>query len=247
MSIYGEGLYLTGDGKPCMQAARTTEQLKAHQWEMRAPDGSPLHPVATPETKQPSLASVYALSKYDQEQMCMMVGRAYEIPTVALRFFNAYGPFQSLSNPYTGVLAIFASRLMNKERPIIFEDGEQLRDFVSVYDVARACRLAVDTPAARDMVFNVGSGESVRVRDVATRLAGVLGRPIDPDITAKYRVGDIRHCYPDISAARGILKYEPQVTLEAGMLDLAEWLARQSAPDRFHEMQHELASRGLVV
>ena len=247
MSVYGEGLYLTSNGQPYMQAARTTEQLRAHQWEMTAPDGSALTPVATPETKQPSLASVYALSKYDQEQMCLRVGRAYGQPTLALRFFNAYGPFQSLSNPYTGVLAIFASRLMNNERPIIFEDGEQIRDFVSVYDVARANRLAMETESAEDMIFNVGSGENVRVREVALRLAKVLGRGIEPEVTAKYRVGDIRHCYPDISAARRVLGYQPQVTLETGMQDLAEWLARQNATDRFHEMQRELASRGLVV
>lgn len=247
MSVYGEGLYMTAAGEPYMQASRTTQQLKAHEWEMSLPDGSPLRPVATPESKQPSLASVYALSKYDQEQMCLMVGRAYGVPTVALRFFNAYGPFQSLSNPYTGVLAIFASRLMNGERPMIFEDGEQLRDFVSVYDVAQACRLAMEVPAAQDMVFNVGSGQKISIKEVARRLAKVLGRKIEPEITAKYRVGDIRHCYPDISSAQRTLGFEPKITLEDGMRDLAGWLEKQTAPDRFNEMQHELASRGLVV
>ena len=247
MSVYGEGLYLTSGGEPFLHAARTTQQLKAHDWEMIASDGSRLTPVATPESKQPSLASVYALSKYDQEQMCLMVGRAYGVPTVALRFFNAYGPFQSLSNPYTGVLAIFASRLMNGRRPIIFEDGEQLRDFVSVYDVARACRLALEVRAAEDMVFNVGSGVKVSVKDVARKLAKVLGRNLEPEITANYRVGDIRHCFPDIGLAQRVLGYEPQTGLEAGMRDLAEWLERQTAPDRFNEMRDELTSRGLVV
>ncbi len=247
MSIYGEGLYATDSGQLCMDAVRTPRQLKAHDWEMTARDGVPLRPVPTPEFKQPSLASVYALSKYDQEQMCLMVGRAYGVSTVALRFFNAYGPFQSLSNPYTGVLAIFASRLMNGERPIIFEDGEQLRDFVSVYDLARACRLALEVPAATDMVFNVGSGQKISVKDVAIKLAKVLGSKIEPEITANYRVGDIRHCFPDIGLAQQILGYRPEVTLEHGMLDLAEWLDRQTAPDRFDEMRNELASRGLVV
>jgi dTDP-L-rhamnose 4-epimerase len=247
MSVYGEGLYLTPDGVPYSQAARTAKQLKAHDWEMRTPEGVLLRPVATPETKQPSLASVYALSKYDQEQMCLMMGRAYGIPTVALRFFNAYGPFQSLSNPYTGVLAIFASRLMNNKRPIIFEDGQQLRDFVSVYDVARACRLALEVEAAQDMILNVGSGETVTVREVASRLAKVLGKNLEPEITGKYRVGDIRHCYPDISQAQQVLGYQPKVTLENGMRDLAGWLERQTAEDRFNEMRNELASRGLVV
>jgi dTDP-L-rhamnose 4-epimerase len=247
MSVYGEGLYVDASGSPCMQAGRTTPQLKDHHWDPASPDGSPLHAVPTPETKQPSLASVYALSKYDQEQMCLMVGRAYGVPTVALRFFNAYGPFQSLSNPYTGVLAIFASRLMNGQRPIIFEDGKQLRDFVSVSDVAQACRLALEVKAAQDMVFNVGSGQKITVKEVAMKLARVLGKDLEPEITAKYRVGDIRHCFPDISLAQRVLGYAPTVRLEDGMRDLAVWLEQQTAPDRFNEMRHELASRGLVV
>ena len=184
MSVYGEGLYETPEGAPYSIGSRSTEQLKAHQWEMRTLDGRPLRPVATPETKQPSLASVYALSKYDQEQMCLMVGRAYGLPTVALRFFNAYGPYQSLSNPYTGVLAIFASRLLNGQAPIIFEDGQQLRDFVSVYDIAQACRLSLEVEAARDQIFNIGSGESVTVQGVARRLGKVLGKAIEPEISA---------------------------------------------------------------
>ncbi len=146
MSIYGEGLYESADGTIHSDVERTLDQLKSNHWEMRSRTGEPLKPVPTPEWKTPSLASVYALSKYDQERMCMMVGRAYGIPSVALRFFNAYGPNQALSNPYTGVLAIFASRLLNGKPPILFEDGNQLRDFVSVYDVARACRLALEVP-----------------------------------------------------------------------------------------------------
>ncbi len=247
MSVYGEGLYLTPDGQPYNQAIRSSAQLKAHEWEMKTADGLPLYPVATPETKQPSLASVYALSKYDQEQMCLMVGRAYGIPTVALRFFNVYGPYQSLSNPYTGVLAIFASRLLNDKQPIIFEDGQQLRDFVSVYDIAQACRLALEKDAARDVVLNVGSGETVTVTSVAQRLAKVLGKHVEPEITGNYRVGDIRHCFPDIREARKVLGYKPAFTLEEGMRELAEWLEKQTAEDRFNEMRAELAARGLVV
>lgn len=247
MSVYGEGLYLTPDGQPCDQAIRSAAQLKAHQWEMMTPDGVPLHPVATPERKQPSLASVYALSKYDQEQMCLMVGRAYGIPTVALRFFNVYGPHQSLSNPYTGVLAIFGSRLLNDKQPIIFEDGRQLRDFVSVYDIAQACRLALEKESAKDLILNIGSGETVTVASVAERLAKVLGKQIEPEVSSKYRVGDIRHCFPDISRARAVLGYKPAYTLERGMRELSEWLERQTADDRFNEMRAELTARGLVV
>ena len=247
MSVYGEGRYLTPDGQPCDQVIRGAAQLKAHQWEMTTPDGVPLRPVATPEEKQPSLASVYALSKYDQEQMCLMVGRAYGIPTVALRFFNVYGPHQSLSNPYTGVLAIFGSRLLNGKRPIIFEDGKQLRDFVSVYDIAQACRLALEKENAKDLVFNIGSGETVTVTSVAERLAKVLGKHIEPEVSGNYRVGDIRHCFPNISRARSVLGYKPAFTLEQGMRELAEWLDRQTADDRFNEMRAELSARGLVV
>src|SRR3954468_7397120 len=208
MSVYGEGLYLTPDGKPYSHAARTAKQLKAHNWEMRTREGLPLRPVATPETKQPSLASVYALSKYDQEQMCLMMGRAYGVPTVALRFFNAYGPFQSLSNPYTGVLAIFASRLMNNKRPIIFEDGQQRRDFVSVYDIAQACRLALEVEEAAGHVFNVGSGRDYSILEIADKMAHVLGQDqIVPEIIGKCRVGDIRNCFADISLARKVLGY----------------------------------------
>jgi len=247
MSVYGEGRYLTPDGQPCDQVIRGAAQLKAHQWEMTTPDGVPLRPVATPEAKQPSLASVYALSKYDQEQMCLMVGRAYGIPTVALRFFNVYGPHQSLSNPYTGVLAIFGSRLLNGKRPIIFEDGQQLRDFVSVYDIAQACRLALEKENAKHLLFNIGSGETVTVTSVAERLAKVLGKRIEPEVSGNYRVGDIRHCFPDISRARTVLGYNPAFTLEQGMRELAEWLDRQTADDRFNEMRAELSARGLVV
>lgn len=247
MSVYGEGMYVTPSGHPYEHAVRTIRQMKAREWGMTTPEGLPLQPVATPESKQPSLASVYALSKYDQEQMCLMVGRAYGIPTVAVRFFNAYGPHQSLSNPYTGVLAIFGSRLLNGKRPIIFEDGQQLRDFVSVYDVARACRLALEVNEAQDQVFNVGSGHKVTIEEVAHKLAKVLGKKLEPEITGNYRVGDIRHCYPDMSLTRRVLGYKPAVTLESGMHDLAEWLDRQTAQDHFSEMQHELSSRGLVV
>lgn len=247
MSIYGEGLYTTPDGTPYSSACRTSEQLKAHRWEMLTSDGQPLTPVATPEWKPPSLASVYALSKYDQEQMCLMVGRAYGIPTVALRFFNAYGPYQSLSNPYTGVLAIFASRLLNGEMPILFEDGNQIRDFVSVYDIAQACQLALERDDAADLVLNIGSGEAITIREVAERLAKVLGKSAEPAVASKYRVGDIRHCFPDISLAKAKLGFRPEVALHDGMKNLAEWLEQQTAQDHFGKMQEELASRGLVV
>jgi dTDP-L-rhamnose 4-epimerase len=245
MSVYGEGLYQTSDGAAYAQAARPVEQLRRHQWEPVTGAGEALVPVPTPEWKTPSLASIYALSKFDQEQMCLITGRAYGIPTVAMRFFNVYGPYQALSNPYTGVLAIFAARLLNGQQPVVFEDGNQLRDFVCVYDVARACRLALERPVD-GVAINVGSGESVRIRDVAERVARALDKRVEPEISGSFRVGDIRHCFPDITLARDLLGYSPAYNLERGVKDLAEWLERQVVQDRFHEMRQELTTRGLV-
>ena len=248
MSLYGEGLYRNGRGEVKLGGERTLDQLKRGDWELHDADGSVLVPAPTPETKQPALASVYALSKFDQERMCLMIGRAYNIPTVALRFFNAYGPRQALSNPYTGVLAIFAARLLNDSPPKIFEDGLQQRDFVSVYDVARGCRLALETEAAAGDVFNIGSGQPLTVRDVAARLARVMGKErIEPEIVGKYRVGDIRHCFADIGKAQRVLGYSPQVTLDNGMAELAAWLESQAAVDRVAQASAELAARGLTV
>jgi dTDP-L-rhamnose 4-epimerase len=248
MSIYGEGLFRDADGSLVTAGERGREQLKARDWEVRDAQGRPLTPIPTPETKMPALSSVYALSKYDQERLCLMVGRAYDLPTVALRFFNAYGTRQSLSNPYTGVLAIFASRLLNGNPPLIFEDGRQMRDFVHVSDVARACRLALEKPEARDQVFNIGSGRQYTVREIARAMGEVLGREgFEPEITGNYRVGDIRHCFADITLARRILGYEPGMPLEQGLLQLASWLEGQVACDRVAEARAELTSRGLTV
>jgi dTDP-L-rhamnose 4-epimerase len=248
MSLYGEGLYRTADGDLCTDVQRSLEQVKAHRWEPEDDNGEALLPIATPETKPPSLASVYALSKFDQERLCLLIGRSYNIATVALRFFNVYGPRQALSNPYTGVLAIFASRLLNGKPPLINEDGLQRRDFVSVYDVARACRLALEVPQAAGQVFNIGSGRNYTVREIAERIADALDkRRIEPEVTGKYRMGDIRHCFADITLARELLGYRPEVTLEEGLVSLAGWLEGQAAIDRAAEAGAELSARGLTV
>ena len=248
MSIYGEGLYRSASGKICKGKQRTLEELRLGEWEVRGDDGCPLTPIPTPESKQPDIASIYALSKYDQECMCLMIGRAYSVPVVALRFFNIYGPRQALSNPYTGVLAIFASRLLNDKPPVIFEDGQQCRDFVSVHDVKRACRLALEKPGPVDRVFNIGSGQCYRVQDIAEQMAQILGKEnIKPEITGQYRVGDIRHCFADVSAAKTVLGYEPSVALGDGLAELAAWLEGQEAMDRVAEACAELSTRGLTV
>jgi dTDP-L-rhamnose 4-epimerase len=248
MSIYGEGLYRDPDGHISQGLERSIDQLRSHQWEVRNSRGQSLTPMPTPETKQPTLSSIYALSKFDQERMCLIIGRAYKIPTVALRFFNVYGPRQALSNPYTGVLAIFASRLMNDKPPLIFEDGLQRRDFVSVHDIAQACRLALERPQATNRVFNVGSGSAYSVLEIATQVARTLGKEwIEPEITGKYRAGDIRHCFADIRLARRLLGYKPRVSLESGMKELSEWLDGQHAEDQVARAQDELVRRGLAL
>jgi dTDP-L-rhamnose 4-epimerase len=248
MSIYGEGLFRTPAGELVPGGGRTREQLKAARWEVCGADGEPLAPVPTPEWKQPALSSIYALGKFDQERMCLLTGHAYGIPTVALRFFNVYGTRQALSNPYTGVLAIFASRLLNGNAPLIFEDGLQQRDFVSVHDVTRACVLALERDEAVGGVFNIGSGQPISVRAVAAAVAEVMGRShLRAEVTGKYRVGDVRHCFADITLARQVLGYEPQVPFHEGLAELAGWLRGQVAHDHVAQARAELEARGLTV
>ena len=248
MSIYGEGLYRDARGALVAGQERTLAQLRAREWELRGEDGEALRPLPTPETKTPSLASVYALSKFDQERLCLMIGHAYGFPTVALRFFNVFGTRQALSNPYTGVLAIFAARLLNGNPPLIFEDGRQQRDFVSVHDVAQAVALALEVEGAAGRVFNIGSGRPYAIREVAERLARVMGRPdLAAEVTGQYRAGDIRHCFADISLAREVLGYRPRVDFEQGLQELAGWLEGRAAHDRVADARRELAERGLTV
>ena len=247
MSIYGEGLYRSKAGRIVESAARSRPQLEAGEWDPVDELGDPLAPLATPEWKQPDLSSIYALGKFDQERMCLLFGSSYAVPTVALRFFNVYGPDQALSNPYTGVLAIFAGRLLNSRPPLLYEDGHQRRDFVSVHDVVRGCALALERDQANGLALNVGSGQSVSVIEVAQRLAEVMGKHQCPEVTGKYRVGDIRHCFADISLSREALGYEPQVSLEQGMAELAGWLEGQAADDHVEAAASELAVRGLTL
>jgi dTDP-L-rhamnose 4-epimerase len=245
MSVYGEGRYVSR-GREMPAVERDAAQLERGHWDPRGPRGERLEPVPTPERKRVSLSSIYALNKYEQERMCLLFGSSYDVPTVALRFFNVYGPYQALSNPYTGVLAIFAGRLLNRKPPLIFEDGQQRRDFVHVSDVARACALALEGDGADGQVVNVGSGNSYSVCEIAERLAQVMGKTIEPQITGKYRVGDIRHCFADISLASEALGFEPQVELDDGLAELAAWLEGQAATDRVEDATAELVARGLT-
>jgi dTDP-L-rhamnose 4-epimerase len=248
MSVYGEGLAVGRNGRTTSPNERSIAQLRRGHWEIEDETGERLTPVATPEEKQPCLSSIYALNKFAQERMALVIGRAYAIPTVALRFFNVYGARQALSNPYTGVLAIFAARLLNNKAPLVFEDGEQRRDFVHVLDVARACHLALETKGVEGLVFNIGSGQSRTILSIAEDLAEVLGKPrIAPQITGKYRAGDIRHCFADIALSRNKLGFEPKVPFQEGLEQLSDWLAEQVADDRVDRATAELKLHGLVA
>jgi dTDP-L-rhamnose 4-epimerase len=248
MSVYGEGLYADGRGRPIATVKRSAEQCQRGDWEPHGEDGQVLDPLPTPESKPADVASVYALSKLDQERLCMIVGKAYGIETVALRFFNVYGPRQALSNPYTGVLAIFSARLLNRRPPLVNEDGLQRRDFINVHDVVEGCRLALQRPEAAGRIFNLGSGQSYTVRDIAARIAAVLGRPeIQPELTGRHRVGDIRHCFADIAQARDLLGFAPRISLDAGLHELAAWLQDQLAVDYVERARDELTQRGLAI
>lgn len=248
MSVYGEGSYRRVSGEVECDVARKVDDLRRGNWDPVDSEGRALLPLATPETKPVAPTSPYALTKYDQERMCLIMGRAYGVPTVALRFFNVYGTRQALSNPYTGVLAIFAARLLNDNRPLLFEDGLQTRDFVHVSDVIQACVLALEVESASGHVFNVGNGKPHTIRDISRALAESTRRPeLSPRITGKYRVGDIRHCFADISHAAQVLGYRPKVTLQCGLEELAAWLVHQNAVDRVDEAYLELSERGLVT
>ena len=247
MSIYGEGLYTTQDGEVVPDVVRTARASDGG-WDPTGADGRPLIPAPTPEWKQPALRSVYAIGKYVQERLTLSLTEAYGMEGAALRLWNVYGPGQALSNPYTGVLAIFASRIANGQRPLVFEDGQQRRDFVHVSDVARAFVMALDDPKANKGVFNVGSGEHRTVEEVALLQAASMGRPdITPDITGKARVGDIRHNIPDLTLIKETLGYEARQDFSEGLAELAEWVARQDAEDRVVEARKELEMRGLVA
>ena len=249
MSIYGEGRYRKpSTGEAVAPPVRPVSQLRAGEWEVCDQDGETLTPLPTDETKPSEINSVYALSKRDQEQLCLIYGRNYGLPVTALRFFNIYGTRQALSNPYTGVAAVFASRLLNGKSPMVFEDGEQMRDFVSVQDIVRANMLAMESPESNDQVINIGGGVPITIRRVAEILCKALQREdLAPVISNKYRAGDIRHCFADLSKARQLLGYEPQVTHEDGFHALAEWLAKQEAEDKAETMLKELSAYGLTA
>ena len=247
MSIYGEGAYRCPEHGPMAPPPRPEEQLLARQWEPLCERcNQVLEPIPTAETKPLIPTSVYAVTKRDHEELCLVTGAAYGIPTVALRFFNVYGPGQALSNPYTGVAAIFSSRLLNGRPPLVFEDGLQARDFIHVDDIVNGLVLALGADAAVGKAVNLGTGRASTVLDVAAALAAGLGVEIEPELNSKYRAGDIRHCYSDPTLARELLGFEAQTSLDEGMRDLMDWLRGQEPEDGVDAATQLLVERGLA-
>jgi dTDP-L-rhamnose 4-epimerase len=247
MSIYGEGEYVCDEHGRVAPGPRPEEQLLARQWEAACPTcGRELRPVGTREDKPLIPTSIYAINKRDHEEMSLVTGAAYGIPAVALRFFNVYGPGQALSNPYTGVAAIFASRLLNRHQPVIFEDGEQSRDFTHVSDIVNGILLALESEAAVGHAVNLGTGRPTTVANVAQVISAGMGLDIEPERAEQYRAGDIRHCFADPTRARELLGFEATTSFEAGMRELVDWLQDKNAVDRVDAATRELAARGLT-
>src|SRR3954465_15361368 len=248
MSIYGEGQYRNPRPGESGLAPwiRPEHQLAAREWEPIGDDGTPLEPEPTAETKPLRPTSIYAINKRDHEEMFLAVGAAYGIPAVALRLFNLPGDRAALSNPYTGVAAIFASRLLNDRQPLVFEDGNQTRDFIDVRDIARCSSLALTSDGADGRTLNVGTGSATTIRGVAEAIARGLGKDIQPEIVNQYRAGDIRHCYADTRLAEELLGFSAEISFQRGMEDLLAWLETQEASDGVESARGALGARGLA-
>ena len=247
MSAYGEGAYECAKCGRVRPNLRSDEAMKRKRWEPVCPScGAEVKPVPTKESDRFLSNSIYAVTKMGQEELVLNYGLAYGVPSVALRFFNVFGPGQSLSNPYTGVAAIFMGRLKNKHVPVIYEDGLQGRDFTSVHDIVQAIELAVRKPIGARRIFNVGTGVSTPIRSIAEILARCYKSDLQPVIVEKFRSGDIRHCYADISGIRESLGYRPKTNLQQGLQELVDWSGEVDARDTFEQAQRELVRRGLV-
>jgi dTDP-L-rhamnose 4-epimerase len=248
MVVYGEGSYRCAEHGVVHPPLRPPERLRRREWEARCPAcGEAARPAPTREDAPLRPTSVYGITKRDQEELVLVLGRAYGLETVALRYLNVYGPRQALANPYTGVAAIFAARVLNGRSPLVFEDGGQIRDLVHVSDVVRATLAAMEARAAPGCALNVATGRRVRILDLARAVSTALGSDLQPDVTGEFRAGDIRHCFADVTRARELLGFEAVVTLEDGLPELAAWVARQRVAERGDEALAELRGRGLVA
>ena len=250
IGVYGEGAYTCQTHGSVAPTIRPEQQLAARDWEQHCPVcGSHVASIPTPEDKALYRDNIYSMTKYHQEEMVLLIGKTYGIPAVAPRFFNVYGPRQSLSNPYAGVAAIWLSRLLNSKQPVVFEDGGQLRDFVSIHDVVDCLVLMLEQPGADYLPVNVGSGETVTILEIAQLLARLLGSSIEPQITQSGRKFDIRHNTADITRAKTTLGFAPRVSLEQGFSELIEWAKSTPdvAVDFFDRALGELQAKGLLV
>jgi dTDP-L-rhamnose 4-epimerase len=247
MVVYGDGSYRCPGHGVFHPPPRPPAQMMRREWEVLCPTcGEAAEPVATREDAPLRPTSVYGITKRDQEELVLVLGRAYGVETVALRYLNVYGPRQALGNPYTGVAAIFAARLLNDRRPLVFEDGRQVRDLVHVSDVVRATGAAMAAPDAPGHAINVATGARVRILELAQRIAGALSSELVPELTGEYRAGDIRHCFADTSRARDLLGFEAEVSLEQGLPELAAWVSSSGAAECGDEALAGLRARGLV-
>lgn len=247
MSIYGEGICVCPQHGRVAPPPRGETQLRARDWELHCPQCHvELAPQATPEDKALAPTSTYAITKRDQEELSLVLGRAYALPTVALRFFNVYGSRQALSNPYTGAIAIFGARLKNGHAPLVYEDGKQLRDFIHVSDIARAVIMALEKDAGDGQAFNVGTGEPRSIFQVAASLARVMGVTLAPQVTQQFRTGDIRHCYADITRLRTTYGFAPTCAFDDGIREWWAWAEGELADDRVLQAHTELVARQLL-
>ncbi len=247
MSSYGEGLYKCEDCGEREIELRNEKDLKEKKWEPFCSEcEKELKAVPTNEKKTQNCNSIYAITKKDQEDMVLQIGKTYGIPSIALRYFNVFGPRQSLSNPYTGVAAIFMSRIKNKNSPVIYEDGLQTRDFISVYDVAEANLKAMKTSSGNYESINIGSGRPLTIKNIAETIAEIYGSKVKPEIQNKFRKGDVRHCYADITKAKEMLEWQPKVSFKEGMKEIITWSKTVKAEDLFEKASKELKYKGLV-
>jgi len=249
MSIYGEGKYSCKNCGEVYPQLRTEDQVSSGDWEPKCPVcEKEITSIHTDEKKPLMPTSLYAQTKRHQEEMCLLIGKSYSLPTVALRFFNVYGPRQSLSNPYTGVCAVFSSRILNGKPPYVFEDGKQQRDFVNVKDLANANVLALEKSNANYQAINVGSGQPISILRLAEILINLYDANLEPKISKRYRKGDIRHCYADITKAKALLGYEPTVSITDGLNELVEYgkANNWASVDLFEKSLRELEERKLI-
>ncbi|MEM7689154.1 MAG: SDR family NAD(P)-dependent oxidoreductase [Pseudomonadota bacterium] len=247
-AIYGEGRYRAPDGSFVYPAHRSEADMQAGDFAVKTPGvEGPLRLVATDESSKIHPSSVYGITKQVQEQLVMTVCPSIGIEATALRYQNVYGPGQSLSNPYTGILSIFSNLIMQGKGINIFEDGEESRDFLYVDDAVEATALALGHKNAAGEVFNVGTGVPVSVMEVAQTLVRLFGAEVPIEVTGQFRLGDIRHNFADMGKIKESLGFEPAWSFERGIAQLVAW-AKGSGPQAsaYEESLSEMREKGLL-